>query len=328
MSGEGLRSEESLRHEREAVAMADRVAGGARATKALRLAGRVAGRGVGALLLLTGLAKAYAPAAFGQQVAAYKIVEHPALVGVIAYAVIVAECGLGASLLANFKPKASLALAGLLLLIFTGAVGYAWQSGSLADCGCMPWMTRTPKEAFFEDLALLGLVGWALWGQRGRRAPDTPLKLAVVTVALAAALVVPGVMGLAGPRPGVAGEAGSEAFRTMKLEEAPADLSRGEHLVLLMSTECAHCQESVPKVNELAADARLPKLVAVASEDRVARGLFREDYKAAFPIAQISAADRNSLLKDEFPRLFLVRDGAIVAAWDGVPEADEILAGK
>src|SRR5688500_2723584 len=105
-----VRSEESLRHEREAVAAADHVVGETGVKRGARTAGRVAGRALGGLLLATGIAKALGPAEFGQQIAAYKIVEHPALVGMLAYAVIVVECGLGGALLANFKPRLMLAL--------------------------------------------------------------------------------------------------------------------------------------------------------------------------------------------------------------------------
>src|SRR5438477_4678750 len=53
--------------EREALDAADRVLGETRRDKYLRLGGRVAGRLFGALLLTTGLFKAAAPQAFGQQ---------------------------------------------------------------------------------------------------------------------------------------------------------------------------------------------------------------------------------------------------------------------
>lgn len=315
-----------MHRERDALAAAGRVARDGNAVKNLRLGGRIAGRLLGALLLAAGLAKAMGPAEFGQQVAAYKIITHPALVGMLAYAFIVVECGLGGALLANFKPKLMLSLALVLLTVFLVAVGYAWHLGTLEDCGCLPWMKRTPGEAFVEDMLLIAAAGWALWGHIGRVASENKVKLAVVTVALAAGLIVPGVMGLAGPKIGAGGVEGSTAFRSMKIEDAPADLSTGEYLVMLMSTECTHCQDAVPQVNLLANDGRLPKLIAVASEDRAPRGLFREDYKAQFPIAQISEADRRSLLKDQFPRFFLVRDGAIVAVWDAVPTADDVIA--
>src|SRR5690349_20018347 len=100
----------------------------------------------------------------------------------------------------------------------------------------------------------------------------------------------------------------------MKVEDSPVDVGTGERLVLLMSTDCPHCQEAVPAVNLLANDQRLPKLVAVASEDRVSRGLFREDLGAQFPVAQISEGDRNSILESQLPRMFLVRDGVVAAS--------------
>ena len=318
---------ESAFHEREAIAAADRVLGETRAKRYLRLGGRIAGRLVGALLLVTGLVKATAPRAFGEQIAAYEIITNPILVGLLAYAVIIAECGLGAALLANYKPRLMLALAGALLTVFLVAVGRAWATGSTEDCGCFPWVTRTPAEAFVEDLLLLGALGWAWWAQRGAYTPSTTLKRAIAALGLAARVTVPAVMGLAGGgAPGAAGVEGSEVFKSLAVKDLPADLSTGDHLVLLMSTGCSHCQAAVPELNLLYNDRRLPPLVAIASEDNVERGLFRQDYGAQFPIGEITNQARASLLARAFPRLFLVRDGTIIAVWDGaVPKAEEIL---
>ena len=86
------------------------------------------------------------------------------------------------------------------------------------------------------------------------------------------------------------------------------------------------CKAAVPAVNALVDDARLPKLTAVAMEDRVERGLFRQDLGAKYPVAQISKASVIGLVDKEFPRLFLVREGVIVAVWDrDIPSADAIL---
>jgi hypothetical protein len=316
--------------ENEAIAAADRVLGETGPTRHLRLAGRLAGRLLGALLLVTGVFKAVAPQAFGQQIAAYEIVTNPVLIGLLAYAIIIAECGLGAALLVNYRPRLMLGLAGALLVVFLIAVGTAWATGSAEDCGCFPWMTRTPGEAFVEDLVLLAVVGWAWWGHRNSLSRPTTLKLALVAAALVAGVTLPAVMGLAtlGGQ-GAKGAVGSEAFRGLEVKDPAMDLSSGEHLVLLMSTECSHCKEAVPRVNALFEDKRLPPLVAIASEDYVERGLFRQDYGAQFPIGQISEAARTSLLEKAFPRLFLVRDGQILAVWDGeVPGAEDVLARK
>jgi hypothetical protein len=314
-------------NEPEALAAAHRVIGETRARWALRLAGRMAGRLLGALLLAAGLVKAVAPTTFAQEILGYGIVTQPYVAALLAYAIVIVECGLGAALVANLRPRIALALTALLLVVFLGAVGYAWYTGSTADCGCFgPWK-RTPRQAFFEDVVLLAVIPWAWWGRGLTHAKTNAFKLGFVGVAVAAGIMVPAVAGMAAGEPGAAGAVGSEAFKTMEVRDLPVNLATGEHLVLLMSTQCSHCQEAVPEVNALVDDQRLPRLVAVAMETRAERGLFREDYGARYPIGEISESDVRSLMKKAFPRLFLVREGRIVEVWDEkIPPPDEILA--
>ena len=317
-------------YESDALAAADRVTGETKARRALRLAGRVAGRALGAVILAAGLIKAVNPQGFATEIADYKVVVNPILVGLIAYALVIVECGLGSALLVNLKSKLALSLTTLLLLVFLGVVGWAWWTGATADCGCFgPWK-RTPGEAFAEDVGLLAAAMWAWWGYRYATEATNTAKLVVVGAALAAAITIPSVAGfvrLAGVEPGAAGAVGQETFKTIEVKDLSVSLATGEHLVFLMSTKCEHCQASVPAVNALAADPRVPKLVAIAMEDRVERGLFREDYKAEFPIGEISQSTLISLLKEKFPRVFLVRDGRVAAVWDEkIPTAEEVLA--
>ena len=64
-------------------------------------------------------------------------------------------------------------------------------------------------------------------------------------------------------------------------------------------------------------------------EDRVERGLFRQDLGAKYPVAQISKSSVIGLVDKEFTRLFLIREGVIIAVWDReIPPVDEILAKK
>ena len=321
---------ERSRHEAAAISAADRVVGETRLIWGLRLAGRIAGRVLGALLLVAGILKALDPLTFASDIAGYGIVTNQFLVGIVAYLLVIVECGLGAALFVNLRPRLTLPLASLLLLGFLAVVGYAWWTGATENCGCFgPWK-RTPGEALVEDLVLLGMALWAWWGRGIAPAPTNVVKLAVVGAAIVAGVMIPSVAMMSErSAPGEAGKVGSETFKTIEVTDLDADLSSGERLVLLMSTDCPHCRDSVPAVNALASDARLPKLAAIAMEDRVDRGLFREDNGAQFPIGQISKVTLQSLLADQFPRLFLVRDGTIVHVWDGkVPSADEVLAVK
>jgi uncharacterized membrane protein YphA (DoxX/SURF4 family) len=225
-------------HEPDALAAAERVIGESRARWALRLAGRIAGRLLGVLLIAAGLVKALGPATFAQEIAGYGIVTNPIATALLAYAIVIVECGLGAALVANLRPRIALALVALLLVVFLAAVGYAWATGSTADCGCFgPWK-RTPRQAFFEDVALLAVVPWAWWGRRFTHAPTNAAKLAFVGVAVAAGIMVPAVAGMTAAEPGAEGVVGSEVFKTMEVKDLPVNLATGEHLVLLIITKC------------------------------------------------------------------------------------------
>jgi len=320
-------SSATAHHEREAMAAADRVLGETAAKRHLRTAGRVAGRIVGVLLLVTGFSKAFTPQEFGRQIADYDIVTNAILVGLVAYSVILVECAVGAALVVRYRPRLTIALALVLMTGFLVAVGYAWAGNTTEDCGCLPWVTRTPAEAFVEDVGLLALLVWAWWAQGGAPAPSRSWKTLAIGAAVAIAMVIVGIVGVAGLGAlGAGGEAGARTFASLRASDLPADLAHGDHLVLLMSTECQHCQNAVPELNALYNDSRLPPLVAIASQDRVGRGLFRQDYGAQYPIGQITEAEVKSLVKGGFPRLFLVRDGTILAAWEStMPQADAII---
>lgn len=313
-------------HEAAALAASDRVVGQSRVAWALQLAGRLAGRLLGLVFLAAGLLKALDPATFAQEIAGYGIVTNPVLTGLIAYALVILECGLGAALLVNLRPRIMLAVAGGLLLFFLGVIGYAWATGATESCGCFgPWK-RTPAMAFVEDVLMLAIVPWAWWGRQHTQAPTNSIKLAIAGLGLAVGVMAPAVAGMVAVEPGSAGVVGSEAFKTIEVTDLPVSLATGEHLVLLMSTTCSHCQAAVPDANALVADQRLPRLVAIAMEGRVDRGLFREDYGAQYPVGQVSMNTVKSLLVKEFPRLFLVRDGRVVKVWDGkMPTPDAVL---
>ncbi len=315
--------------EAAALTAAESVVGTSRGVWIAGLCGRIASRLLGALFLAAGLLKAVEPALFAQQIAGYGIVTNPVGTALIGYAIVILECGLGAALLVNLKPRITLSIAIAVLAGFLALLGWAWSTNSTADCGCFgPW-TRTPAQAFFEDLALLAIAAWAWWGQRSGQAPTNALKLGIVGVAVAAGIMVPAVAGMASaPAQGSAAKVGSTVFKTMEVTDLPSSLAAGDKLVLLMSTDCPHCKDAVPAVNALASDQRLPGLVAIAFEDRVDRGLFREDYKAQFPIGQVSKQTVFSLLDKQFPRLFLVREGVIVAVWDELPTPDDVLAAR
>lgn len=313
--------------ERDAVAAADRVAGDARGAWWVKFAGRWAGRLLGAVLIVAGILKALHPLDFAREIAGYGILTDAVGTGMLAFALIVVECGLGAALLVSLRPRLMLGLTVALLVVFLGAITIAWSTGAATECGCFgPWKRSMPV-AFVQDVVLIAIAVWAWVSHAGISMPVNAIRLAVVGLALVAGVSVPAIATMSSmAAPGSLGVVGSTAFQTIEVTDAPASLASGEHLILLMSTECAHCREAVPAVNLLVSDGRLPKLTAVAMEDRVERGLFQQDLHAAYPIAQISRESVSGLVGRQFPRLFLVRDGRILAVWDeAIPTPDEIV---
>lgn len=61
----------------------------------------------------------------------------------------------------------------VLVLVFTGIVGYAWAGGTLDSCGCLGLAGKiarlgsTPQSAFFRNVGLGLVLAWILWCTRG-----------------------------------------------------------------------------------------------------------------------------------------------------------------
>ena len=108
------------------------------------------------------------------------------------------------------------------------------------------------------------------------------------------------------------------------------DLSRGDYLVILMDTDCEHCREAVPELNNLAEENGMPDLIALAPSDDGKRKRFIEEFQPVFPIGQISDDDFWRLLGEgDIPRIFLLHDRRVQRIWDGkVPDEDMIKAIK
>jgi hypothetical protein len=118
-----------------------------------------------------------------------------------------------------------------------------------------------------------------------------------------------------------------EYFCNTCISDLSADITHGTYLMVVMSTMCSHCQECVPRLNEIWSDERLPALVAVAPEGPIVRSLFRVDYHAQFPVGNISQDYFREQPVSRYPRICLMRDGLIERSWSGeVPSNTEILA--
>jgi uncharacterized protein YjeT (DUF2065 family) len=284
---------------------------------------------VGLVLLVAGVLKAVDPELFIRQIKAYGIIQERALLMVSAWGLIVLECGLGTALILLYRPRIVMPLTAFLFLIFTGVTGWAWLTGATQDCGCYgAWIQHTPGQAVIENLVLLGTTVLAWMGCRRTQTSQTRVKAWAVTIACLIGLAMPVAFGL--PTWGINNsDPEPPEFDPVRVHGVgDVDLNTGGYLIVLMGTDCLHCQEAIPELNMLSDNPDLPMLIALCTSKEADCIDFTEEFLPVFPIGHISDDLFWRLLSDgDLPRTILLQDGRIRQVWDQtVPTRDGIQA--
>ena len=247
------------------------------------------------------------------------------------------EFVLGWALLLNWQPRLCLPVATMLMAAFTALTAKAWHMGASIDCGCFGSLVeRGPGEAAIEDGAMLAVLLFAWWGMRRSAnaasaaggpnwwgaggAPVWPLASRMVLSALVVGLAVGGVrffpelerIQQSDLKSGV-------RLSGLALEGVDVDLMQGEYLLELFSPTCSHCQNAVPKMNALAQDPQLPRLIALTKHalDSADMADFKKRLQPRFDIATISQTDFFRLTFGHgYPRLAYIADGVVQQVWE------------
>ena len=284
---------------------------------------------VGLILLTAGLLKATDIKLFIEQIGDYGIISQGIVLTLSAWGLIALECVLGVGLLIFYRPRLILSLTALLLLIFLGAITWAWLTGVTEDCGCFSaWLRRTPGEAVLGNLILLAATTLAWLGHRTIQVPQPRVKAWAIATACLIGLTMPVVFGFRTTgihRPdSKAVEVEIGYLQIQGFEHI--DLNHGVYLVVLMDTECLHCQEVVPELNALAQETDLPPIIALCTNGESQRIMFVEEFELIFPIGKIEEDVFWRLLTEgDIPRIILACDGHVQQIWDQmVPDKDTI----
>jgi hypothetical protein len=277
---------------------------------------------VGGVFLLAGVLKAFGPLEFAREISDYGIITVAAVVKPLAWLFIAIECIVGAGLIAGFARRILVPVSGGLLVLFIGAVGWAWHTGATENCGCFgSWAQRTPAQALIEDVVLLAAVLGALLLDRRELIRFRALRLAFVVVALASGI---GIAAYSSGAPALQQPATRDGqsrppgpFTGLAVTGIAIDLEEGERIVMLIDIGCEHCQKGVPEVNRLAADPEKRVLTALCFNTPEQVEWFKKEFGAQFPIGRVDRKDFLRLLDlGKTPRTFLVRDGAVLKIWD------------
>ena len=247
------------------------------------------------------------------------------------------EFVLGWALLLNWQPRLTLPVATVLMAAFTALTAKAWYMGASIDCGCFGALVeRGPREATIEDGAMLLVLLFAWWGMRRRAnavpvvdrpnwwgtggTPVWPQASRMVLGVFIAGLAVGGLRFF----PELERIAQSDLksgvrLSGLALKGVDVDLMEGEYLIELFSPTCIHCKNAVPKMNILAQDPQLPRLIALTSFAQDAPQVidFKKQLQPRFDIATISITDFKRLTFGHgYPRLAYIADGVVQQVWE------------
>lgn len=247
------------------------------------------------------------------------------------------EFVLGWALLLNWYPRLCLPVATVLMAAFTALTAKAWHMGASIDCGCFGSLVeRGPGEAAIEDGAMLAVLLFAWWGMRRSAnaasaaggpnwwgaggAPVWPLASRMVLGVLVVGLAVGGVRFFPQLERTVQSDLKSGVrLSGLALKDLDVDLMQGEYLLELFSPTCSHCKDAVPKMNALAQDPQLPRLIALTSftQDSPQVIDFKKQLQPRFDIATISLTDfRRLVFGHGYPRLAYIADGVVQQVWE------------
>lgn len=302
-----------------------------------RWGGRIGTLVLGGVLLVAAWAKAIDPATFAEQIGNLGL-DRPLGAWPTALLVIALEVGLGLALVLDVRRPIVLVPASLLVGLFLFLTGWEWWRAAhglvdpAAGCGCFGNLVdRTPKQAFFQDLAMLLPPLVLAWLGLRRYVPRQGWRVAG---ALVAALASAGFAAKAPDlplddlatrlRPGVdtaaicVGAEGSDERAC--LPDVVPELAAGHHWVILTGLETPRFVDSIEALNQfvLRDTGAALWVVSPAAIDQIQA--FFWDWGPAFEIRQAPESLLRPLYR-RLPRSFEVRDGRVTATFDGLPPA-------
>ena len=311
--------------------------------KGISKAARVGQMIIGVVYLVAGAMKVWEPVLFYWEAIPYTgllgIAEWETASAVAKAAIVLGpiEFVLGWALLLNWQPRLCLPVATVLMAAFTALTAKAWHMGASIDCGCFGALVeRGPGEAAIEDGVMVVVLLFAWWGMRRSASaapvaerpnwwgaggvPVWPLANRMVLGSLVVGLAVGGMRFF----PELERIAQSDLksgvrLSGLALKGVDVDLMQGEYLLELFSPTCTHCKNAVPKMNVLAQDRQLPRLIALTSFAQDAPQLidFKKQLQPRFDIATISVTDfRRLTFGHGFPRLAYIADGVVQQVWE------------
>ena len=301
-----------------------------------RLVGTTAGVLLGLVLLIAAWGKSVHPEAFVEQIRIEGL-DLLGLAGAIAFVGLGLEVALGLALALGVRRLWVLVPTALLVAFFlflTARSYWAYSHGLLditESCGCFGnLLVRTPTQAFWQDLFLLGVP--MVLAFVGRPKPGGPFPI-VRTALVGLVSVVALVFAWKAPElplddlatrlyPGVEIAdlcAGSDDTGTrICLDTLVSELDQGRHLVVLSNLDEPAFLEGVEELNAFALAENGTRLWVLSAAEPEVIGAFGWTWAPAFEVRETPAALIRPLYR-RLPRSFVVENGRVLGTFNGLP---------
>jgi uncharacterized membrane protein YphA (DoxX/SURF4 family) len=320
-----------------------------------RTVGTAAAVLLGLILLVAAWAKAVDPESFVEQIRIEGL-DFFGLAELVAYAAIVIEIALGTALTLGIRRRWVLIPTVLLVLFFlflTGRTYWRFEHGLIDEsesCGCFGNLVdRTPAQAFWQDLFLLGIPAILAFvgrpgGAQSSKTPSSPTysfqkeSFPTIRVAVVVAVTIAGlIFTIKAPslpldnlatrlRPGVeiadicAGAEGN--VERLCLDTVVSELESGRHWVILSGLEEESFLTAMPELNAAAVSSgdasRDTGLWVVTTAVPEVVASFGWTQAPAFEVREAPPALVGPLHR-RLPRSFLVEDGVVIETISGLP---------
>ena len=295
---------------------------------------------LGLVLLIAAWAKAIDPETFVEQIRVEGL-DFFGMAAFVAYGAIAIEIALGAALTLGIRRRWVLIPTVLLVVFFlflTARAYWRFENGLIDEtdsCGCFGnLVNRTPAQAFWQDLFLLGIPAILAFAGRSGGSKGFPKKRFTVVALVTVGGVIFALMAPSLPiddlatrlKPGTeigelcAGAVGSP--ERLCLDTVVTELETGSHWVVLSGLDEESLEASMPDLNAMAISDDGPRLWVVTAALPEVVTEFGWIQAPAFEIREAPPALVGPLHR-RLPRSFRVEDGVVTATISGLPPIEK-----
>lgn len=258
----------------------------------------------GILYLFSGFAKAVDSQWFAALIASYGF----SWLGNLSPFISGVEIVLGLCLILNIKPTLTVAVTGILTLLFTVSFAFGFFNKGITDCGCMGPFIKIPFAFTFARNILIMMGCYWVWSTKESTNDPVPAWKQWIVYSVGAASFC-----LAGTTLGMpfldkdmvdVGDPVADTY----LKDYKAKIEKGRSYVFIFSTGCGHCWNSTENVNSYKKVLATNNVIGITfpNEDTSA---YMKEMRPNFEVYKYPS----NKLKDifEIPTFLVLEDGKI-----------------